>query len=59
MTNLELTLRAYERAHRIWMNTVVWSPEADSVRAHLATTRKEYIAAYDEHTKGGRVERNH
>lgn len=44
---MEIKLRAYERAHATWMNTSVFNEEAKTrVEAALKIARDEYKAAY-------------
>lgn len=44
MTTLEQSLRAYEAAHRRWMNTSVFTPEGQRAKDELKTARAEYEA---------------
>ena len=42
MNALEQSLRAYEAAHRRWMNTSVFTPEGQRAKDELKTAREAY-----------------
>jgi len=39
------TLRDYERAHKVWMNTSVFTEAGQQAKATLADAREKYLTA--------------
>ena len=47
--NYDLALRAYEQAHKVYMDTPIWDEKAPKVRAELHRTSQELGVARAEY----------